>query len=142
MIRERAPKLVVDYAYGAASVTGPQILGRLGGDVLSANAVIDEDRAVLSREDSRRPRAAAGPAGRSSGAEVGALIDAVGEKLCLVDGSGRVLSPEVQVLAFVGSSPRAEPGARSLFPCPQSRAELLVSADGGEWSGRAPPRPP
>src|SRR5439155_17152843 len=29
LIRSRAPKLVVDYAFGAASVTGPQILGRL-----------------------------------------------------------------------------------------------------------------
>src|SRR4029077_8871848 len=70
VIRERAPKVVVDYAYGAASVTGPQILGRLGGDVLAANAVIDEDRAVLSREHIDDHVQQLARLVRSSGAEV------------------------------------------------------------------------
>jgi mannose-1-phosphate guanylyltransferase / phosphomannomutase len=138
VIRERAPKVVVDYAYGAASVTGPQILGRLGGDVLSANAVIDEDRAVLSREHIDDHVQQLARLVRSSGAEVGALIDAVGEKLCLVDGSGRVLSPELQVLAFVGLVSACEPGSRIALPVSTSRvAELLVSGGGGEilWTG-------
>jgi mannose-1-phosphate guanylyltransferase/phosphomannomutase len=70
---------------------------------------------------------------RSSGAEVGALIDAVGEKLCLVDGVGRILSPQDQVLAFVGLVSAAEPGARIALPVSTSRAaERIVESGGGE----------
>jgi len=133
LIRRRAPKLVVDYAFGAASITGPQILGRLGGDVLSANGVIDEDRAVLSRGQLDEHVATLARLVRSSGAEVGALIDPVGEKLTLVDGTGRVLSPQVQVLAFVALLSAAEPGARIALPVSTSRTGArIVTASGGE----------
>jgi mannose-1-phosphate guanylyltransferase/phosphomannomutase len=138
LIRQRGPKLVVDYAYGAASITGPQILGRLGGDVLSANAVIDEDRAVLSREEVDAHVQNLARLVRSSGAEVGALIDAVGEKASLVDGAGRVLSPQDQVLAFVGLLSACQPGVRIALPVSSSRAaERLLAANGGEvvWTG-------
>jgi mannose-1-phosphate guanylyltransferase/phosphomannomutase len=133
LIRAGAPKLVVDYAYGAASVTGPQILGRLGAEVLSSNGVIDEDRAVLTGEELDAHAAHLARLVRSSGAEVGALIDAVGEKLCLVDGVGRVLSPQEQILAFVGLVSAAEPGARIALPVSTSRAaDAIVRAGGGE----------
>ena len=67
------------------------------------------------------------------GPRLGALIDAVGEKLCLVDGMGRVLSPQEQILAFVGLVSAAEPGARIALPVSTSRAaEGIVTAGGGE----------
>src|SRR5262249_23984688 len=133
LIKGRASKLVVDYAFGAASVTGPQILGRLAGEVLAANGVIDEDRAVLSAEELDAHAAQLSRLVRSSGAAAGAMIDAVGEKLWLVDGLGRILSPQEQVLAFVGLVSAAEPGARIALPVSTSRAaEGIVTAGGGE----------
>src|SRR5207248_6964037 len=47
-IRTRSPKLVVDYGFGATSLTGPGILGRLGADLLAVNATLDEERIVLA----------------------------------------------------------------------------------------------
>src|SRR5207302_1147822 len=48
-IRSRRPKLVVDYAYGSTCLTGPALLGRLGVDLLAANATLDGGRGRAGR---------------------------------------------------------------------------------------------
>jgi mannose-1-phosphate guanylyltransferase / phosphomannomutase len=100
-VQRRRPKLVVDYAFGGATLTGPAVLGRLGGQVLAVNAVLDEERAVLSREDTEAHLEAVARLVRSSGAELGALIDSPGERIKLIDGSGRTLDAETALLAYV-----------------------------------------
>lgn len=133
LVRQRDPKIVVDYAFGAASITGPQVLGRLGGQILAVNAAVDEDRSILSREDMARHVASLQRLVRASGSELGAIIDPVGEKLTLVDGSGRLIDPGVQLLAFVALVSQAVPDARIAVPVSASRVvEEIVRSNGGD----------
>ncbi|MCK7528870.1 MAG: hypothetical protein MZV64_70605 [Ignavibacteriales bacterium] len=50
-IRARAPKVVIDYAYGSASTIFPHILGKVGCQVIALNAYMDEDRIVKTGDE-------------------------------------------------------------------------------------------
>jgi mannose-1-phosphate guanylyltransferase / phosphomannomutase len=100
-IRSRAPKVVVDYAYGPASTIGPSVLGRLGCDTLSVNAFVDEHRPVLTSGDLDRLLEGLSDHVRNSGSDLGVLLEPGGEVAHLVDDAGRVLSPERTLLAFL-----------------------------------------
>jgi mannose-1-phosphate guanylyltransferase / phosphomannomutase len=95
----REVKLVLDLSYGAASFVMPNLLSKVGADVLSINpyaqtpGMISVDR-IVSEE-----RVA--DAVRGSGADLGAVIDAGGERLTLIDGSGHVLSDDEAVMVFI-----------------------------------------
>src|SRR5207244_1489569 len=79
-IRNRTPKLVVDYAFGAMSLTGPGILGRLGVDLLAVNATLDEERILISDEQIAEHLDQLQRLVRASGAGIGVLFDAAGER--------------------------------------------------------------
>ena len=100
-IRRRAPKVVVDYAFGPSSLIGPSILGRLGCDVLSVNAFIDENRPVLTSGDLERMLDELSKHVRNSGSDLGVLIDPGGEFAYLVDDRGHEISTERTLLAFL-----------------------------------------
>jgi mannose-1-phosphate guanylyltransferase/phosphomannomutase len=133
VVRARAPRLVVDFAWGGASVTGTRVLGRLGGDVLTVNAGLDEDRVVLTRDQAARHLDSLARLVRTSGADLGALVDSPGERLRLVDGSGRVLDAQTALLAFLRLVAETTPAPRVAVPVSTSRvAEEIVAAAGGE----------
>ena len=98
-IIERGFKLVVDYAFGAASFVMPNVLGKLGADVLAINPY-----ASTSGRLTFDPRAAAERVAgyvRASGAHLGAVFDPDGERLTLVDDEGTILTENEALLAFV-----------------------------------------
>ena len=96
---EREVKLVLDLSYGAASFVMPNLLSKVGADVLSINpyaqtpGMISVDRVVSE--------ARVADAVRGSGADLGAVIDAGGERLTLIDGTGHVLSDDEAVMVFI-----------------------------------------
>lgn len=98
-VQEAGFKLVVDYGYGATAFVMPSVLAKLGAEVLGVNPFastghrITMDRAEREANVSRLVIA--------SGAHLGALIDADGEHLTLVDDTGVVLSAEESRLSFV-----------------------------------------
>ncbi|MEI6401620.1 MAG: sugar phosphate nucleotidyltransferase [Actinomycetota bacterium] len=98
-IRAFGFKLVVDYSYGAASSVMPTLLGKLGADVLAVNPYISTAGRVAFDAEAALERVAG--LVRASGAHLGAVIDADGERLRLVDDQGRVLSNTEALLAFV-----------------------------------------
>jgi mannose-1-phosphate guanylyltransferase / phosphomannomutase len=98
-IRASRFKLVVDYSYGAASTVMPTLLGKLGADVLAVNPYVSTAGRVGFDEEQALARVAG--LVRASGAHLGAVIDADGERLRLVDDLGRVLSNTEALLAFV-----------------------------------------
>lgn len=98
-IREFRFKLVVDYSYGAASTVMPTLLGKLGADVLAVNPYVSTAGRVAFDTEQALQRVAG--LVRASGAHLGAVIDADGERLRLVDDQGRVLSDTEALLAFV-----------------------------------------
>jgi mannose-1-phosphate guanylyltransferase/phosphomannomutase len=140
-IRQRAPKIVIDYAWGAAVLTGPVVCGRIGADVLASNAVLDEERATPTRRELEERVEELARLVRSSGATLGALIDSTGERLRVVDGTGRVLGLDTALLAYVDLVTRDRPGGRVAVPVTTTRAvEDVVKARGGEvrWTKVSP----
>ncbi len=140
-LRTREAKLVVDYGFGAASLTGPLVLGRIRGGILAVNALLDEDRLIRSREQNEEHLRDLARLVHSSGAELGVLIDATGERLHLVDGAGRILDGRTALLAFVSLTAATESSARVALPVATSRvAEAIVCERGGQvqWTPIAP----
>ena len=131
-IRQARTKIVVDYAYGTTSLTGPQAFGRLGTDVLGVNGVVDEDRVLLAANEIDEHLERLAKLVRSSGSDFGAMLDATGERVRLVDGTGRVLSLEQSLLTFVDLTCRVHPAPKVAVPVSTTRVvEDLVTAKGG-----------
>jgi mannose-1-phosphate guanylyltransferase / phosphomannomutase len=125
--------VVVDYAFGGTTLTGPAVLGGLGAHVLAVNAVLDEERVVLSQEDVERHVEQLAAMVRSGGGELGALMDSSGEHIRLVDSRGRVLTLEQGLLAFVHLVTRVEKAPRIAVPLSTTQAvEDMVRQAGGE----------
>ena len=98
-IRDHKFKLVVDYSFGATALVMPTLLGKLGADVLAVNPYLS----TAARVNFNPAEAADRVAGLvlASGAHLGAIIDADGERLTLIDNEGRVLNHTDALLVFV-----------------------------------------
>ncbi len=92
-------KLVLDVSYGAASFVMPNLLSKIGAEVLSINPYAQTAGMLAVDPDTSATRV--GDAVRGSGANIGAVIDAGGENLTLIDGSGRVLSHDEVIIVFL-----------------------------------------
>src|SRR5918992_4041780 len=71
IIRAAKPKLVVDYSYGAATLTGPLVLGRVGAEVLAVGSGLGEDRGAGSRQVTEANLQRLASLVQSSGAQLG-----------------------------------------------------------------------
>ncbi|MEA2461439.1 MAG: mannose-phosphate guanylyltransferase / phosphomannomutase, partial [Actinomycetota bacterium] len=111
-VREAGLKVVVDYAYGPASLVGPSLMGRLGVEALSLHAFTDEQRPVLVRSDLERLLLELADQVTNSGADLGVLLEPSGENAFLVDNEGSVLSSVDALLAFL--SHEIDRGARHI----------------------------
>ncbi|HTT87774.1 MAG TPA: hypothetical protein VMF60_10420, partial [Acidimicrobiales bacterium] len=113
-IAAAAFKLVLDYSYGTSSFVMPNVLAKLGAEVLGVNpyaataAVVSNDRAASASHVADLVRA--------SGAHVGAVVDPGGEHLTLVDGDGRVLTDDEALLVLLDLVVNANPGAKVALP--------------------------
>jgi len=95
VLRARAPKIVIDYAYGSAATIFPAILGRLGCEVIALNAYMDETRITKTAEEFQRSLSQLSEIVRILGADLGFLLDAGAEKVFLVDNKGDVLTDDL-----------------------------------------------
>jgi mannose-1-phosphate guanylyltransferase/phosphomannomutase len=98
-IREAAFKIVVDYAYGSSAFVMPNVLAKLGADVLGVNPYAATVGAM--EFDPHRHAEEVSALVRASGAHLGAVLDPDAEHLTLIDDTGRVLSDEQALLALV-----------------------------------------
>ena len=128
-VRGAGFKLVIDYGYGSSAFVMPNVLAKLNADVLGVNPYastrqrIGADQAEAEAQVSRLVQA--------SGAQLGALIDADGEHLTLVDDEGVVLSHDEARLAFVSLVAGHLLGDRIALPVNvSSQAERLVEPYG------------
>ncbi|MHB1509219.1 MAG: sugar phosphate nucleotidyltransferase [Acidimicrobiales bacterium] len=126
-IRGARFKLVLDYAFGTAGFVMPNVLAKLGADVLVINPHVSTP-GVLSFE--RAVHAArVGDLVRSSGAHLGALFEPDGEQLTLVDDRGRVLSDDAALCAMVRLVVGDGPGSAVAVPVDAPReVERLCAA--------------
>jgi mannose-1-phosphate guanylyltransferase/phosphomannomutase len=98
-IQQRRFKLVLDYGFGPTSYAMPNVLATLQADVLGVNPYASTVGRIQSDPDTAAARVAA--LVKASGAQVGALLDADGERLTLVDDEGEVLSHTEALLIYV-----------------------------------------
>jgi mannose-1-phosphate guanylyltransferase/phosphomannomutase len=99
MIRSAGFKVVLDYAYGSASFVMPNVLAKLGADILTVNPFASTAGAVAF--DRRDHAIRVGNLVKASGSHLGVLIDPDGEHLTMVDDEGRVLSDDQALFALL-----------------------------------------
>ncbi|MHB8780691.1 MAG: sugar phosphate nucleotidyltransferase [Candidatus Geothermincolia bacterium] len=111
LVRSANFKLVVDYAYGGSAAILPAIFSKLGCEVMGLNAWPDETRATLTLEEVQSSRNRLSELVKASRADMGILLDNSGERIYLVDGSGRQLSMQTALLLLISLVCRSgEPG--------------------------------
>jgi mannose-1-phosphate guanylyltransferase / phosphomannomutase len=111
-IRRARPKLVIDYAHGAATTIFPAILGRLGLEVISLNAFLDASKVTRTPEEVRLGLEQLAQIVVSLKADLGILMDPSAEKVTLVDERGEVMSgDQAQAVAALLVLRRAQASA-------------------------------
>jgi mannose-1-phosphate guanylyltransferase/phosphomannomutase len=128
-IKEARLKLVLDYAYGSTALVLPSIFGRLNCEILAVNSVVDEGRSVLSEADITQQLARLSDLVTVSGSDLGALLDPTGERLYMVDDSGRVLDANTMLLLAVRML--AGTGGTIALPVSTSREAVRLATEGG-----------
>jgi mannose-1-phosphate guanylyltransferase/phosphomannomutase len=98
-VRASRFKVVLDYAYGASSFLMPNVLAKLGADVLSVNPYASTRQALTF--DRWQHAGELAELVRAASADLGAVIDSDGEHLILVDDTGHVLSDDEAMLALL-----------------------------------------
>ncbi|MBM3675818.1 MAG: mannose-1-phosphate guanyltransferase [Actinobacteria bacterium] len=132
-LQDRGFKVVVDYSYGAASLSMPAVLAKLGADVLAVNPF------AATRPPSEGPArrvaevARIGDLVRASASDLGMVFDPDGETGTLVDDAGHALEPVPALLAVLTLVTEAMPGARVALPVSvTTEAQRIAEANGAE----------
>jgi mannose-1-phosphate guanylyltransferase/phosphomannomutase len=128
-IRAAEFKVVIDYAYGSASFAMPNVLAKLGLEVLAVNPFVST--AGIIRDDIHRHATDVADLVRSSGAHLGAVIDPDGERLVLIDDEGTVLDPTQALLALIELLPAKILGDRIALPVSTTRLAADLAAKSG-----------
>jgi mannose-1-phosphate guanylyltransferase/phosphomannomutase len=124
-------KLVLDLSYGAASFVMPHLLSKVKADVLSINPYAQTPGMISV--DPVESAAGVVQSVRRSGADLGAVIDAGGEHLTLVDGTGRILSNDEALMVFLDLITAGDDPVRVALPATvSSEAYRLCAARGAE----------
>ena len=124
-------KLVLDLSYGAASFVMPNLLSKIKADVLSINPYAQTPGMISVDRMSSAARVVQSV--RGSGADLGAVIDAGGEHLTLVDGTGRILTDDQALMVFLDLMTAGDEPVRVALPVTVSyRAYRLCASRGAE----------
>jgi mannose-1-phosphate guanylyltransferase / phosphomannomutase len=133
-------KLVLDYSFGTTSFVMPNVLAKLGAEVLVVNPYAST-AAVMASDPSSAAKHVAGLV-TASGAHLGAVLDPGGETLVLVDDEGRVLTDDEALLVLLNLvTSTTEPGHRVCLPVSAPKvAELICRENGAEvvWTKLSP----
>jgi len=122
-------KAVVDYAYGSMSFVMPQVLSKLGCEVLAVNPYTSTASAISF--DRVAHAASVAELVRASGAQLGAVFGQGGERITLIDDEGHILSDGEALLALLSLVTECREGARVAVPVSVSREAERIARDGG-----------
>lgn len=133
-IRSRAYRLVVDYSCSPAAYSLPNILGRLGAEVLALRAFTEPGRATIGPDELSANIAEVGRMVGVMEADLGVVIGPAAEYLYLIDDRGREVPVEKELLLFVQLVAQQAPrGAKIALPLTVTRlAESLAAPFGVE----------
>lgn len=128
-VGEAELKLVVDYGYGSTSFVMPNVLAKVGADVLGVNPYASTVGTIAF--DRFEHAAQVASVVRASGAHVGAVLDPDGEHLTIVDDEGHILTDTEALLAMCSLVSGHVLGDQIALPVSTTRAaERLVAAHG------------
>jgi len=122
-------KLVLDLSYGSASFVMPNLLAKLDADVLVVNPYAQTPGMMGVERAANAARLAELVV--ASGAQLGALVDADGERLTIVDDAGTVLSDQQALLVLLRLVIATEPAARIALPVGVSSAAEAICQEAG-----------
>jgi mannose-1-phosphate guanylyltransferase / phosphomannomutase len=98
-VRAAEFKVVIDYGYGTTAFVMPNLLSKLGTEVLAVNPYVST-AGILAFDRAQHADQVAGLV-RTSGARLGAVLDPGGEQLTLIDDTGRVLDDTSTLLVLL-----------------------------------------
>jgi len=128
-IRESRFKVVIDYAYGSASFAMPNVLAKLGLEVLAVNPFAST--AGMLEDDIDGHAEGVATLVRASGSHLGGVIDPSGERLKLVDDEGHLLSDNEALLAFLSLLPGKVLGDKVALPVSVTELATQLVAEHG-----------
>jgi mannose-1-phosphate guanylyltransferase / phosphomannomutase len=130
-IEEARIKAVVDCSFGATALVLPGILGRLGGDILTVNSYVDENRTTRTDEERELKIEELATLVRASRANFGALFDPPGERIQLVLEGGSVVPTDRALLLLLDLVCEAKGPGTVVLPISASSAADRVAAEHG-----------
>jgi mannose-1-phosphate guanylyltransferase/phosphomannomutase len=130
-VRAHGFKVVVDYSFGAASIVMPNVLPKVGAEVLGVNPFASTASASAAVDDRELRLARLGDLVRTSGSDLGFVFDPDGETATIIDDMGVPLSTEQALLVLVTLVCDATEGARLALPVSTTRAAERIAAAHG-----------
>jgi mannose-1-phosphate guanylyltransferase/phosphomannomutase len=100
-IRRRGFRLVVDYAFSAASLVLPQVLGALDVEAVASHAYVSERRQAAERVTLAESLGRAKRLVAAVGADLGVVLDPAAERIFLIDDRAREVPVEQELLLFL-----------------------------------------
>lgn len=131
LIAKRRHRIVLDYFFGNASLVCPQLIGKLGCEIISLNAFTDEDKASVSTGDFEGFIKQLGQTVKSFNAEFGALIDSTCERLIVVGDQGKQISYDSLLLLLIELICRYGPKGKIAVPVTVSLAVEKIAEKHG-----------
>ncbi len=128
-VREHGFRIVLDYSYGAASIVGPSVLGKLHTEVLGVNPYAST--AALMSLDAEAQCTRVSELVRASGSHLGCVLAPGSETVTLIDDEGRVLSDTDALLALVSLVAEVVPETRIAIPVSTTHAVVEVASSLG-----------
>ncbi|WP_101789387.1 mannose-1-phosphate guanyltransferase [Nonomuraea indica] len=119
-------KVVVDCAGGTSSLVLPTLLGRVGVDVLTVNARLDDTSPTETLAERRRDLQRLSELVGSSRAAFGVRFDPVGERIALVDEMGQLIGEERALLVVLDLVAAERRGGRVALPVTTTRVAEQV----------------
>jgi len=100
-IRRRGFRIVVDYAFSAASLVLPQVLGALDVEAVALHAYVSERRQAAETVTLAESMGQTKRLVEAVGADLGAVLDPAAERIFLVDDRAREVPVEQELLLFL-----------------------------------------
>lgn len=125
-VREAGLKIVLDCAGGVASLVLPNLLGKVGVEVLTRNAGLDEANPTETLAERMRDLERLGVLVSSARAAFGVRFDPVGERISLVDENGELVGDERALLVMLDLVAAERRGGKVALPVTTTRVAEQV----------------
>lgn len=126
-------KIVVDYSYGTAALVAPQIMGKLGSEVIAVHGYTDEEKTAITTEEFEKALENLRNTVSVFKADLGVLIDSAGEKIFIVNELGKVIPGETALVLLLELMSADRRGGLMAVPFNiSSAAEEIASRNGCE----------